>query len=339
MPISPVSSITRQSVHKSGDPLNILSFDTHEPYQTSLAKTNHNFYSFAAKGIRVWNQKGYALPENYVQYDGRVESKQIPLHVDYDLILSQNKFGQFQIADKISRQLHIPMVSLEHTLPIPGWEPAKFHHLKQMRGCINVFISDYSLGAWGWEDADDVRIIHHGIDTELFNNTKSERTPHVLSVVNDWRNRDYCCNFQGWQRITQQLPVKVWGDNPGLSVPTNSQEHMAREMNSSLVFLNTSTVSPIPTSLLEAMSCGCACVSMATCMIPDIIKQGVNGFISNNESELRGYVQVLLNDTALAKKLGLEARKTVQSMFAVDAFVDNWNEVFAEASNIGVFGD
>lgn len=338
MPISPVSSITRQATKLEG-PLNILTFDTHEPYQTIMAKTGHNFYSFAAQGLRVWNQKGYALPENYIQLDGNLGSKQIPLYIDFDLVLSQNKFGQFQIAEKISRQLHIPMVSLEHTLPIPQWEPSRFHHLKEMRGCINVFISEFSLGAWLWGMDDDVRIIHHGIDSDLFNNTESDRVAHVLSVVNDWRNRDHCCNFQGWQRIITGLPFKVWGDNPGLSVPTNSQEHMAREMNNSRVFLNTSTVSPVPTSLLEAMSCGCACVSMATCMIPKIIKHGVNGFISNNESELRGYIVALLNDEVLATKLGIEARKTVQDMFGVESFLNNWNEVFTEASNIGVFGE
>lgn len=338
MPISPVSSITRQATKLEG-PLNILTFDTHESYQTQLAKTGHNFYSFAANGLRVWNKNSHKLPDNYMQYDGRLGSKQIPLYIDFDLILSQNRFGQFQIAEKISKQLHIPMVTLEHTLPIPQWEPAKFHHLKQMRGCINVFISEFSLGAWLWKMNKDVRIIHHGIDTELFNNTESERQAHILSVVNDWRNRDHCCNFQGWQRITYQLPVKVWGDNPGLSISTNSQAHMAREMNSSRVFLNTSTVSPIPTSLLEAMSCGCACVSMATCMIPQIIKHGFNGFMSNNESELRGYVEALLGNEELSKKLGAEARKTIQEMFGLESFLNNWNEVFAEASNIGIFCD
>ncbi len=335
MPISPVSSITRQATNKG--PLNILCGDTHERYQFMLAKTGHNFYSFGHQNFKTWDTTYSAIPENYVQLDGRLGSKQIPLYMDFDLVLSQNKFGQFQIFEQIAKQLHIPLVSLEHTLPIPQWEPARFQHLKQMRGCINVFISEFSLGAWLWGMDDDVRIIHHGVDTELFSNTESKRHAHILSVVNDWRNRDHCCNFQGWQRITQGLPVKVWGDNPGLSIPTNSPHHLAREYNSSRIFLNTSTVSPIPTSLLEAMSCGCACVSTATCMIPNIIKHGVNGFISNNESELRGYVEALLGNEELAKKLGVEARKTVQEMFGVESFLNKWNEVFAEASNIGVF--
>lgn len=337
MPISPVSNITRQATHKG--PLNILCADTHERYQTELAKTGHNFYSFGHQNFKTWNTTYSTIPENYVLLDGTKGSQQIPLYMDFDLVMSQNKFGQFQIFEQISKQLHIPLISLEHTLPIPQWEPSKFHQLKEMRGCINIFISEFSMGAWLWKMNDDVRIIHHGVDTDLFDNTESERLPHVLSVVNDWRNRDHCCNFQGWQRITQGLQVKVWGDTPGLSIPTNSPEHLAREYNSSRVFLNTSTVSPIPTSLLEAMSCGCACVSTATCMIPNIIKHGINGFISNNESELRGYIEALLNDEELSKKLGIEARKTVQEMFDVDTFINNWNKVFEEASNIGVFGD
>ena len=334
MPISPVSSITRQATHKG--PLNILCGDTHERYQVVLAKTGHNFYSYGHKSFKTWNTTYAPIPENYVLLDSRLESRQIPLHLDFDLILSQNKFGQFQIFQQIAQKLHIPLVSLEHTLPIPQWSPARFKQLGQMKGDINVFISDFSVGAWLWQD--DATVIHHGVDTELFNNTNSERTNHIISVVNDWRNRDHCCNFSGWKRITQGLPVRVWGDTPGLSIPTNSPEHLAREYNSSRIFLNTSTVSPVPTSLLEAMSCGCACVSTATCMIPSIIKHGVNGFISNTELELRDYTEALLKDEDLARRLGEEARKTVKEMFSVDSFVSKWNNVFEEASNIGYFG-
>ena len=56
------------------------------------------------------------------------------------------------------------------------------------------------------------------------------------------------------------------------STPAESVADLVNEYCSSKVFLNTSTVSPIPTTLLEAMSCGSAVVSTATCMIPEIIE-------------------------------------------------------------------
>ena len=66
---------------------------------------------------------------------------------------------------------------------------------------------------------------------------------------------------------------------------------MVEEYNKCSVYLNTTTLSPIPMSLLEAMSCGCAIVSTSTCMIPEVIDNGKNGYISNDEEELKMYVK------------------------------------------------
>jgi glycosyltransferase involved in cell wall biosynthesis len=82
------------------------------------------------------------------------------------------------------------------------------------------------------------------------------------------------------------------------------------------------------------MSCGCAIVTTATCDIPSIIQHGVNGFISNDENELRSYCKQLLSDQELAKKMGLAARETIKEKFAEDRFVSQWNKVFNQAIRI-----
>ena len=78
---------------------------------------------------------------------------------------------------------------------------------------------------------------------------------------------------------------------------------MVEEYNKCSVYLNTTTLSPIPMSLLEAMSCGCAIVSTSTCMIPEVIDNGKNGYISNDE-ELKMYVQTILKDQDPKEELG-----------------------------------
>jgi hypothetical protein len=305
---------------------NIITFDTHERYQTQLAKTGHNFYSFQYDGCKKWVVPYGNKPSNY--YTLPINS--IVNGVDFDFILTQSKFGQFQVAQQINRHLKLPIISLEHTLPIPSWSNQQLNAFKNMLGNINVFISDYSVKQW--DMTCDNTVIYHSVDAELFcQDSEVQKTTDVLSVVNDFKNRDYCCNYSGWEKITKELNVKLVGDNPGLSKPAENPQALAKEYQSAKVFLNTSTISPVPTSLLEAMACGCAVVTTSTCMIPEIINNGVNGYCSNDEFSLRSCIENLLQDDELRIKMGNEARKTILEKFSETNFINNWNNVFERA--------
>jgi hypothetical protein len=325
-------NIIDKALNPKKDKYNILTFDTHERYQTQLCKTGHNFYSFRYENCKEWDTKYAPIPENYY-----ILPKGLLVHGMYfDFILSQSKFGQFQASQQINRTLNVPIISLEHTLPLPDWSNGQLEYFKSMIGDFNVFISAYSISQWNMNCASS--IIHHSVDTNLFSPREKPQEDcehdYVLSVVNDFKNRDHCCNYSGWERVTAGLKVKLVGNNPGLSLPAASPEVLADEYRSAGVFLNTSTVSPVPTSLLEAMACGCAVVSTATCMIPEIIKNGVNGFCSNDEEELREYLGLLLYDKDLAKRVGENARATILKNFSEQEFINKWNSIFDAAYGV-----
>lgn len=327
-----VQTALRNATRQEGSALNILSFPTHERYQTNLAKTGHNFYLWQAEGIKPWVESYGKVPDNTVLLNPGKGSNQIPENVDIDLILSQNKFGQFSIAKQISEQMGVPLVSLEHTLPMEQWSKNELQHLYHMKGDINIFISDYSRGKWGWRE-DEAVVVHHGVDTDLFSIDDSvEREDRIFSVVNDWVNRDWCCGYKLWEQITgypeSELPLHVVGDTPGLSESAPSIDVLVNEYRKSRIFLNTSLISPVPTSLLEAMSCGCAVVTTATCMIPEIIQNGVNGYMSNDPNALRSFVDKLRLNKELAQEIGRNARQTILDNFSIDKFVGNWKNLF-----------
>lgn len=325
---SPINSILRLATRDRNKPLNILTCPTHERTETNMCKTGHNFYAFWANGVKRWNEIYAKKPDNYILMEDNV----VWDHIDFDLVLSQNKFGQYQYLCPIAMKLNIPLITLEHTLPMPEWTAQQMAQLREMRGRFNVFISEYSIREWGWEDRNDTVVIHHMIDTDTFFPINGDRKPHILSVVNDWINRDWCCGFNIWKEATAGLPVLPVGDTPGLSEPASSTEELVRFYQTSKIFINTSTISPIPTALLEAMACGCACVSTATCMIPEIIRHGYNGLISNNPKELRQFCQDLLKDTRLAKELGMNAAQTIKDNFGPQQYIRNWNNIFRHAS-------
>jgi glycosyltransferase involved in cell wall biosynthesis len=88
-------------------------------------------------------------------------------------------------------------------------------------------------------------------------------------------------------------------------------------------------------ALLEAMSCECACVSSATCLIPDIIEHGKDGYLCpvNKPEKFVQYIQLLMNDKEHAKEIGKNARKKIQQMFSLNNFVNNWNLVLRKTFN------
>jgi len=138
---------------------NILTFDTHERYQTQLCKTGHNFYSFRPEGGKKWDTDYAPLPSNYYI----LPPNSVISGLNIDFILSQSKFGQFQVASQIAPTFGVPILSLEHTLPIPSWPEQQLQTFRSMIGDVNVFISEYSVNKWSMNCHTDV--IHHSVVT------------------------------------------------------------------------------------------------------------------------------------------------------------------------------
>lgn len=337
--MSAVATIIRAATRKENEPFCVLSFPTHERYQSGLSETNANYWMWQGEHIKEWKHEYAKVPKNHYFLDKSKGNNQIPLWLDFDCILSQHKFGQLQISKQIGRQLQLPIISLEHTLPMPNWPKSRLQQLKDLRGDINLFISEYSRAAWGWEET-EAEIVHHGVDTEFWKPDENiEREKVVLSVVNDWINRGHICGFDIWQEVTKGLPVFPVGDTPNLSKPAKSTEQLREFYRRCGVFLNTSRISPIPSVVLEAMSNSCAVVSTDNCMLPEIIKNGENGFITNDKKKMREYLELLLNDKDLAYKIGQAARATIVEKFGLNKFVNRWNEIIKRASNITWTGE
>lgn len=323
-----------RSIMRKCDPerkLNILTFATHERYEENLCKTGHNFYSLAIG--KTWDKDYAPIPDNYHIVDT------IPDHVDFDLILTHTscdrmfKAHQYLAGSDVTQgnKTGIPILRHTHVLPDIRFDvQSQIAAFQQYPSDKDSFISAYNMAQWGTANASAVE---HGVDTEFWNPGNEERDNVCLSVVNDWPNRDWCCGFNLWKQTVQDLPVKVYGKSPGLSVPAESTEHLRQIYQKSKIFYNTSLHSPVPSVLLEAMACGCAIVSTANCMIPEIIENGKNGLISNDPQELRGFLGLLLKDENLAKELGDNATKTIQEKYNLERFVDNWNKLFYSTVN------
>lgn len=318
------------------DNINILTAPTHERYQSNLESLPFTFWMIQeGKNTKPWNHWAGPVPKNHVL----LPDNKIPNGVTIDLVLSQNKFGQAQLLHEYVKRFQCPWINIEHTWPHPDWPQSHIHRLKdEIRADVNIFISEQSCRAWLFNpEDDDVLILRHGLDTDQFVPADRESNGKILTVANDYINRDVFLGYSIYQQATYGLPTRPVGDTKGLSVglPT---EKVIEEYQSCGVFLNTSTHSPIPCSLIEAASCATPIVCNNTCACPDLIEDGVNGFLFNTPEEAREKLIWCLENPKDAKVLGEKARNTVIEKFSLQTHLKNWTEVINKTvQNIGCF--
>lgn len=321
-----IQTICRQLTKQN---INILTVNCHEAYQTAQCETGYNFYAPKYEGYKIWREEFRKKPNNYY------ELNYFPPELDFDIVLSHQKFGGFQYLYPISKQYKLPLISLEHTCRMKHFNDNTIKELKKMSGEINTFISDWSVENWGYSHNDPtVRVIKHGIATDTFKPNKlipfSERRNNILVVANDAKNRDFCLGTEQFLRVTKDLERSIIGYCPGFSEPAKNLEDLVSKYQTHKIYVNNTTLSPIPTSVLEAMSSGMAVITTNTCAIPEFITDGYNGIFCNTDDEFKTAIKLLMNDTAMAEELGKRARETIVEKFNIDEFVNNWKKVIGE---------
>ena len=325
---APLSGILRSINRNKNRPLNILFALNHEAYQATLAKTGHNFYMLNHSKFHQWDQREREMPPNIIPLGNGDISQQLKTDVAFDLILTQNRIDHYPIMIQLAKQLNCPLLQMEHSLNWPDWDDETTERIGNLPCDHNIFVADFSVGAW-FHDSDDpdVQIIRHGIDTDYWNNWVGG-DEKVLTAVWDYIKRDRICGFSLWKEVTEGLEVNPWGETPGLSKMADNMDHLRELYRHASVYLNTTIWSSCPFSLLEAMSVGCPIVTTATTSIPEFIKNGENGFITNDPTAMKEYLKDLIEDKDMALEIGAAGRKTVLEQFGQQQFIDAWNKAF-----------
>ena len=100
-------------------------------------------------------------------------------------------------------------------------------------------------------------------------------------------------------------------------------------MLKSSLFLMASLTEGLPMVLLEAMSYGIPCIAYETASgVNDIIANNENGYVikNRNEKEYIKYINKIMEDDKLRKKMGKKARATVEK-FSKDEILKKWYAV------------
>ena len=86
----------------------------------------------------------------------------------------------------------------------------------------------------------------------------------------------------------------------------------------------------MPMSVLEAMSYGLATIATPVGGVPQIINDGVNGFLSpvGDVTALAEKLDVLMSDNALKERIGKCGRACIEESFSLDAYMDQIDTIY-----------
>jgi len=166
------------------------------------------------------------------------------------------------------------------------------------------------------------KTIYHGVDPEFWSGwTGEDKT--LVSVKNNFNTRDPR-RFAMYKDICGDHPNVVLGANQDLNL---SYTDLRDKLRSSRVFMNVEIVgSPFDTSAVEAMMLGMPMISTDCESSGEFIRNGIEGFISNDINYLKKKVKDVLNDHDLAAELGRNSRKMAELRFSKEQFNIQWND-------------
>jgi len=316
--------------------LNILTFDWHEPYLCMLARTGHHLFVVEVEkgGVFGWQTFMRPVPRN-VTLLKEADALGRCRRSAFDLVVCHN------VRDLTTVQgTKIPKIIVFHnkisTEIVLGRDRIDVEQYRSMiRGFLVgedlslVFISEAKQ-----KDCDlPGTVIPPGIDVDDYGGYTGG-LGRVLRVGNLMKERDVMMGFSRQQEILGDIPSTLLGVNPTIpeSKVSKSWGDLKRHFQSHRLFLNT-TLPPwedgYNLAMLEAMATGMPVVSVMNQSSP--IADGVNGYVSDDNTYLRERIQELLANRERAVELGTKGRETVAKTFPMSRFVNAWNKVFEKA--------
>jgi hypothetical protein len=166
----------------------------------------------------------------------------------------------------------------------------------------------------------------------------------VITVAQDMKHRAEFCNFDAFVTITKGFNAKIYGpknENAGeLNGGFLTYDDMRQKMRDARVYIYTGTQPASYTlNLIEAMMTGAPIVAIGPRLanslsrkndinadLYEIIKNGVNGFWSDDINKLREYVEFLVKDVKAARRIGQMGRNTAIELFGKEVVKLKWKQ-------------
>ncbi len=350
-------------VKASQPKLNILTYRWHCAHQYELYKLPHQFTLVSGLGDEIaefWAYDKRPMPKNaWFKHFELIDIREYDLAI---LHFDENVLAHYLTDGFISPQWgttfrwfcenvisNIPSVAICHGTPqFKGQynreyaEPDLMQPIETERQRLVDLLADTLVVTNSYQAQQEWRfknskVIWHGFDPAEFPPTLFRKGILSMSADSIW----YRPHYNGWfiyREVNEALPIDCRISHldvpePHINLDRQSNRYAyskfrnyVDELRQYSIYFNPTLRSPMPRIRGEAMMCGLAIVTTQNHDVEMFIKNGVNGFYSNNPAELREYLLYLCHNPAQAQKIGLAGRKTAIDLFNHDRYLQAWDQ-------------
>ncbi len=302
----------------------------HVGHQYELANMSFiDQYDLLINPYRVWGTKSRPLPENvnWVAHYERNKYDFAILHLDQQCV--NGDIGKGELYREVNGLIKdIPKIVINHMVPLDDRLPEKevISRVKALVGDNFMICNSFEAQKmWGWG-----KTIIHGMNPDDW--YSKDKEPRITTYISPAGME------KAYRREILRNTISLlneWGFKffwIGIDVKFGSWKEYRDWLSRSLVYLNLSHQSPRPRSRTEAMLSGCCVVTNKHQDADTFIKDGVNGFLVDEDPLA---VATLLSDLITnrcqeAKEIGEQGRKFAQKEFSRENFEKQWLEVIRE---------
>jgi hypothetical protein len=306
--------------------LRVLAWHIHGSYLNTLARTGCTLYL----PVREGRPEGYGgrghtfdLPDSVIEFPhDRVRD------LDLDLVILQSSKNLHEDAPELlgDRSAHLPRIYLEHNTPKPDAVNTR-HPFAGEHGLL-VHVTRYNALMWDNGDT-STTVIEHSVSIDPAARYTGD-LPMGITVANGIARRPRIAGLDLFLAARERVPLTIAGmeseELGGLGDIPYRALHGA--MARYRFLFSPMRYTSLPLAVVEAMTIGMPVVALSTTELPSVIRNGVNGYISNDPRVLLMAMEQLIADRNHAAELGRNARETALARFGLDRFRRDWQDAF-----------
>lgn len=307
--------------------LKILIWHIHGSYLNTLARVDHDWYLpvTAARGPGYGGRPGtFDIPPNMCEVPAECVRD-----LDLDLVIYQTpeNYNKDHFTLLSETQQRLPKIYLEHNTPRP--HPTDTPHLVDDPNVLLVHVTHYNQLMWD-SGRTPTMVIEHSVAIAPDVRYTGWRDQGI-TVVNGMQCRPRIAGYDIFVQARRHVAIEAAGMETeafgGLGdIP---YRHLHRRVAEYRFLFSPMRYTSLPLAVIEALMIGMPVVALATTEVPSVVENGFNGYISCNVDTLIEHMHELLDDPALAQRLGANARIVAQERFGLDRFIRDWNRAFA----------